>query len=104
VLLVYAGKEHHCFLGTGDGTIKRSVRANGAWLSIVIELIHGLLVLFRSVASQSPASFLNERHQPAECCLTHIEFPGEAADPQAHIEHLVDHAASIFNMEDAVRK
>src|SRR6266849_5969327 len=83
---------------------KWSERAHVLQLLIVIELIHGLIVLFRSVTPQRPTSFLNERHQPAECCLTHIEFPGEAADPQAHIEHLVDHAASIFNMEDAVRK
>ena len=48
--------------------------------------------------------FLYERHQPAESRLAHVELERETADPQAHIEHLVDHTSSIFNMEDAMRE
>ncbi len=60
---------------------KWSEKAHVLQLLIVSLLIHGLIVLFRSVAPQRPTSLLNERHQPAECCLAHVEFPGEAADP-----------------------
>ena len=46
--------------------------------------------------------FLYERHQPAESCLAHIELEWEAADPQAHIKHLVDHTASVLNVKHAM--
>ena len=43
--------------------------------------------------------FLYERHQSAESCLAHIELEWEAADPQAHIEHIVDHTTRVLNVE-----
>ena len=48
--------------------------------------------------------FFYERHQSAESGLTHIELEWEAADPQAHIEHLVDHTASVLNVKHAMRE
>ena len=48
--------------------------------------------------------FLYEGHQPAESSLTHVELERETANPQAHIEHLVDHTASILNVKNAMRE
>src|SRR5579859_3737735 len=45
-----------------------------------------------------------EGNQATEGRFTAVELPGEAADPDALVKHLVDHAAGILDMEDAVRE
>src|ERR1043165_3887355 len=45
---------------------------------------------------------LYKRHDPRERRLTSAEAEGEAAEPAPLIEHLVDHAAHVFGVEDAV--
>ena len=48
--------------------------------------------------------FLYKGHQSAESRLAHVELEGETANPQAHIEHLVDHTSSILDMENTMRE
>src|SRR5215472_13795111 len=43
---------------------------------------------------------LHECYQSAESRFSHVELPGETTNPQAHVEHLVDHAACILNVEN----
>ena len=47
---------------------------------------------------------LYKSHQSAESRLTHIELEWEATDPQAHIQHFVDHATRVLDMEDSMWK
>jgi hypothetical protein len=55
-------------------------------------------------AEKGQLSLLHKRYQATESSLSHIEFPGEAANPEAHIEHFIDHATSILNVEHPMRK
>ena len=46
--------------------------------------------------------FADERDEAAEGGLATAKFPGEAADPDALVQHLINLAAGVFDMEDAV--
>ena len=48
--------------------------------------------------------FAYERDEAAEGGLATAEFPGEAANPDALVQHVVNLPTGIFDVEDAVRK
>src|SRR5436309_3725564 len=46
----------------------------------------------------------HKRYQAAKCRLTPIELPRETANPYTLVQHLVNHTASVLNMEDSMGK
>src|SRR5436305_10063985 len=61
-------------------------------------------MLRRSIMASLLSSLLHERHDPREGGFAAAEAEGEAAEPDALIEHLVDLAADVLGVEDAARE